>query len=405
MKILHISSAHESTGAGKAVLLTHNSLLNKGYNSRILFLKSSIDVENIIQYGRGNLFYLIFRKLITKLDVLPNLFYLNRKNEIFSAGLFGINLNHNSFFLWADVIHVHWINHGFLTINYLNSIKKPIIWTLRDMWAFTGGCHYSISCNNYKTFCNKCPVLNSNNIFDLSTYLFKNKYNSFQVSKINIVAISDWLKSKALQSKILNNKEIDIIYSGIDTSKFKLLDKSKIRHKLNLTNNDKVILIGANNLNDKYKGLNFIISLLNKINHNVIILTFGKSSINKNDIPQKIYNFNYIEDVTILNELYSCSDIFLSPSIQEAFGKTFVEAQACGLACLCFDDTGPAEIIEHQKTGYVAKYLDLLDLQRGLEFLLTNNLDQDYIRHRTIELFDINISVDKYIKLYKKLHL
>ena len=404
MRILHISSADESTGAGKAVLLTHNSLLKKGYHSRILFLKTSLHDLNITDYDQGSFLKKIYRNFISRFDLLPKLFYFTRKKDLFSPGLFGINLDHNSYFQWADIIHVHWVNHGFLSIKYLNSISKPILWTLRDMWAFTGGCHYSISCDKYQSFCNKCPVLNSDSLFDLSTYIFNTKKNTFVDTNINWVAISFWLKSKALKSNIMQNQNIEIIYSGIDTSIFKLLDKYKIREKLNIGIHENVILIGANNLSDSYKGLNFIKSLLNKTDHNVIILTFGVSSLNQNDIPQRIVNFNYIKDVSILNELYSCSDIFLSPSIQEAFGKTFVEAQACGLPALCFDETGPSEIIEHKKTGYVAKYLDLDDLQRGVEFLLSNKLDREYIRSRTVNLYDIDKCVDDYVRVYNNIY-
>jgi hypothetical protein len=60
-------------------------------------------------------------------------------------------------------------------MDVLPKIRKPIVWTFRDMWPMTGGCHYTLSCNNYKKTCGNCPQLNSNEKHDLSYFSQKKK--------------------------------------------------------------------------------------------------------------------------------------------------------------------------------------------------------------------------------------
>ena len=104
----------------------------------------------------------------------------------------------------------------------------------------------------------------------------------------------------------------------------------------------------------------------------------------------------------ILYRLYNCADIFLAPSIAEAFGKTFAEAQACGLPVVCFNETGPADIIEHLKSGYLAKFKDEKDLLKGLRFCLKTNFNRNYIGQRARKLFDVQQIIKQYITLYQK---
>ena len=122
----------------------------------------------------------------------------------------------------------------------------------------------------------------------------------------------------------------------------------------------------------------------------------------ESEINKKFINFGFIKSVEKLSLLYNSADIFLSPSIAEAFGKTFAEAQSCGLPVVCFDKTGPADIIEHKTTGYIASYKNTSDLAFGVNFCLNNNMDRIDIRKRAVALFDIKISIDKYLKLYNQ---
>ena len=104
-----------------------------------------------------------------------------------------------------------------------------------------------------------------------------------------------------------------------------------------------------------------------------------------------------------MSKLYSAADIFLSTSIAEAFGKTVAEAQSCGLPVVCFNNTGPSEIVEHQKTGFISTFKDEESLELGINYLLQTKLDSIYIRNRAISKFNIDICAKQYFEIYNKL--
>jgi len=71
---------------------------------------------------------------------------------LFSLANTGESLTLNPYVREADVIHLHWINAGFLSLRSLKELLqmgKPIVWTFHDMWPFTGGCHYALDCREY----------------------------------------------------------------------------------------------------------------------------------------------------------------------------------------------------------------------------------------------------------------
>lgn len=402
MNVLHISAATSQSGAGAAALKTHEALLKCGVNSKILFLKGQgSKVPGVSNYA--NVWYRrVVRLAFTHLDSFPLKFYPKRNNQIFSPGIFGISLRNFSLLRWADIIHIHWANHGFIDHKEIIKWNRPIVWTLRDMWAFTGGCHHSFGCERFADTCGMCPVLKSSKLKDLSYYVLKQKQNNNLFKfPIQWVAISSWMKSQALKSKILNKANIEVIYSGIDTLTFNNTYKQKARLALGLPLHDKIVLLGAGNLREEYKGFSYAINSLRNQDSNLLILTFGSGYILEDEIPQRIINLGFIKEDKKLALIYNSADVFLAPSIAEAFGKTFAEAQSCSLPVVCFRDTGPEDIIEHKKTGYLAEYKDQEDLNFGLNFCLKSNFDSNYIRQRSIELFDINNTAKRYKSLYE----
>lgn len=402
MKILHISAANESTGAGKATLLTHKGLLSLGISSKILFLKSNHTDDLIYSYHKFSALIRLKRKIITFLDRMFLFFYPTKTQSYFSPGLIGLNLSKNNLLKWADVIHIHWANHGFVNLKELNKWNKPIVWTLRDMWAFTGGCHYSFSCEKFKSHCGSCPSLDSKKEKDISYYGFKRKIKYLKSSNVKWVAISSWMKDEAIESAILKNKNIKVIYSGVDSSNFICKNKADLRKKYGYNTNDKIVLIGAGNIRSKYKGFDFVLQVLQQANKNIKVITFGSGTFKSNEIPQDFIHFGVVKNEQ-LNELYSVSDLFFGPSIAEAMGKTFLEAQFSGIPVLCFKNTGPEDIVLHKITGYSAKYEELNDLISGFNFCLNNEFDANTIRNRSVELFDIKKVAKDYIDIYTKL--
>ncbi len=401
MKILHISAADESTGAGKAALLTHNALLETGHESKILFLKSNLHSIGVFSYEKSGLISRYYRLLITFLDNIPLKFYPRREATIFSPGIFGLKLRNFSLIKWADVIHIHWANHGFVDIKDLKSWNKPVIWTLRDMWAFTGGCHQAFNCRKFHDNCGYCPELHSKKENDLSRYSHNRKMLYMKGFDIRWVAISTWLRKKANESSLLKNSSVEVIHSGVDSTKFRLLDKVEIRKKLRLPHSAKIILLGAANIRSRYKGFEYAVAGLKGINSDYMVMTFGSETFRESEVPQRVIHFGEINDEQLC-DLYNTSDVFLGPSIAEAMGKTYIESQFCGLPAICFSETGPEDVIVHKESGYVAEFMNVNDLISGLEFCLNTVFNREEIRAKSIEKFDIRKVAELYMETYNK---
>ena len=265
MKILHITAANSTAGAGIACVKLHEALINENVKSRILFLnKQSKNIINTSFYETTKV-RKIKRILLTFADRILLKYYSKRKPEIFSPGLFGIDLSTNEEVKQADIIHLHWINHAFIDIKDLLKLNKPIVWTMHDCWIFTGGCHYFSSCDNFKENCGNCQVLNSDEQKDLSSFVFMRKRKYYPKLNIQFLAISTWMKEQASLGTLLKDESIDVIPSGIDCDIYNLaIEDSLLRKKFNLEIDDTVVLMGAQHLNSPFKGVQLSVDALNK---------------------------------------------------------------------------------------------------------------------------------------------
>jgi glycosyltransferase involved in cell wall biosynthesis len=348
------------------------------------------------------------KNLIRKeIDKTLSTFYRKRERRLFSTGFFGYNVKNHFLYKDADIIHLHWINLGFISIKGLKKIQKPVVWTLRDMWPMTGGCHYSGECDHYKNDCGKCFQLHSNNDLDLSRVVLNYKKHNLPRG-INYVAISDWVKSVAQNSSLLKNEAIRVISNNVDCSMFFPVEKNLAKKILDIKTEKKIILSGANDLNDFYKGFQKYIEALKYLDKNRYFLVFFGSFDPKiaQSLGFEFYNFNMLHDTISLRLIYSAADVFISPSIMDAFGKTIAESMACATPVVCFDATGPKDIVDHKKNGYRAKPFEPEDLAVGINWVLEN---RDYptlcseSRKKVERYFDVKVIARKYDELYKEI--
>lgn len=404
MKILHISAANSSAGAGIACVKLHEALLNENVQSKILFLnKQSIDIVNTSFYENSKL-KKIKRILLTFADRFFLKYYTKKKTEIFSPGLFGINISTNIEVQNADIIHLHWINHAFIDIKDLLKLNKPIVWTMHDCWVFTGGCHYFSSCDNFKEACGRCQVLNSGKHNDLSNYVFERKKKYYPKLNIQFLAISSWMKEQAKLSTLLKNELINVIPSGIDCNVYKLRDTSGLRERLNLKTNDTVVLMGAQHLNSPFKGVQLSVDALNQYHDKKLkIITFGGGEVFLSNPLHEVINFGFVSNAREMANLYTVADLFLCTSVAEGFGMTVAEAQCCGTPAIAFEETGPSDIISHKSTGYLAKFKNVDDVVNGLSYCLNSEFDRKKISIESETKFSIKNCAIKYNSIYKQI--
>jgi glycosyltransferase involved in cell wall biosynthesis len=406
MKILHIISGDLKSGAAKGAYLTHQALLNSGIDSYILtdeYLKK--ENNKIISISK-NLRIRIQLFLLKRFsNYLIKLFYPNKKENIFSTGFDGIDISSDKLFDRFDIINLHWVN-GLINIKFLKNISKPLVWTLRDLWPMTGGCHHAIaSCNKYKKNCGKCPHLNSNNQKDISYKIIRSKKKLYPKKNIKIVGLSKWITNCAKKSSLFKNYDVFTIGNIVNSKEFYPMNNYKAKKQLGLPYNKKIVTIGAENLNDFYKGFDLFLNALKILKINDIhVVTFGNLNAFNSDFH--FYNFGYIKKNSLLRKIYAASDVFVSTSRVESFGKTVAESMACGTPSVIFENTGSEDIITHKCDGYIAKKNDITDIAKGIEWILSNKYKLK-IRERAIKKintkFNSKVIAQKYISLYKNL--
>ncbi len=408
MKILIVNTSDIQGGAARAAYRLHKSLLSQNINSQMLVQSKSSDDFTVLvdnsKISKG------INKLRPTLDSIPVRFYKNRTKTLFSASYFGFsNVVDKINEINPDIVHLHWICGGMIKIEELARIKAPIVWSLHDMWAFTGGCHYDENCGAYESDCGNCQVLGSDKPNDLSRKVFNRKQKSYsKINNITINGLSKWLYECAKSSTLLKDKKHINLPNPIDTNIFKPFDKEKSRELWSLPQDKKLVLFGAMGAtSDPRKGFVELSNAMKKLkNGNIEFVVFGSSKPkNSQDFGFKTHYLGSLADDVSLVTLYSAVDIMIVPSLQENLSNAIMESLSCGTPVVGFDIGGNSDMIEHKKTGYLAKPFDTTDLKDGIEWILNNeNYDElcKKAREKVLKEFDSVVVAKKYVELYKE---
>ena len=382
MRVLIVNTSERTGGAAIAANRLMEALINNGVKAKMLVRDKTTDNPSVVALSKGwkGKFHFILERFVI---LLANKLHKHRLFEV-DAAKTGTGITRYKEFKEADVIHIHWINQGMLSLKGINDIinsGKPIVWTMHDMWPFTGICHYNGTCENYRTFCHKCPVLyGGGSSRDLSFTTFKKKIKILKASNIAFVACSSWLAQTAQNSYILSEHDVKSIPNAINTSLYRPLDKNEARLRCNLPKDKSLILFTAYNTKSTIKGIALLeeaCRILDEQNpqmkEKLGIIAVGKESEMLSErFPFPVYGMNYVKEELKMVDLYNSATVFAIPSLQDNLPNTIVEAMACGIPCVGFNTGGIPQMIEHHNNGYVAKYKDAADFAEGLLWSLTH---------------------------------
>lgn len=408
MKILIVNTSDIVGGAARAAYRLHQALLMQGIDSKMLVQSKKSDDWTVGTVGSGKIQKAI-NMLRPTIESLPTKLY--KTKTLFSPSWLGFNgvvdkINK----LNPDVVHLHWICGGMLKIGDLEKIKAPIVWSLHDMWAFTGGCHYDEYCGKYESECGGCPVLDSHKKNDLSRKTFKIKQKTYQkIKDMTVIGTSNWIADCAKKSTLFRNKKIVSLPNCFDTDLFKKLDADVCKEIFKIPKDKKVILFGAMNpLGDPRKGAKELFKAIDKVEVKDTIFVVAGSSKPENPINIKYPTYFILPlfDEISLPFLYNIADVMIVPSLQENLANSIIESLACGVPVVAFDIGGNGDMIEHKVNGYLAKKSDNDDLKNGIEWVLNNKGYEELsnnARNKALKNFDAKIVPNKYIKLYKNI--
>jgi len=405
VKVLIVNASDLKGGAARAAYRLHLALLNEGVDSHII-AQSKIGSDSRV-HSLQTTKQALFNKFRPILDSIPT-----RKYE--SKSLFSSSWVPSSSFINfindfnPDIVHLHWINDGMIKIEDLEKIKAPIVWSLHDMWPFTGGCHYDESCDAFKKNCGNCVILNSNKQKDLSRKVFNRKVKSYsKIKNLNIIGLSKWLEKCAKDSALFKDKKTHNLPNPINSAVFKPSNKLESRLLWGLPKEKKLILFGAvGATSDERKGFSELSEALRIIDKSDIeFVIFGADEpVNPPDLGCKTHYVGSLHDDISLVTLYSAVDVMIVPSIQENLSNAIMEGMACGRPLVSFDIGGNSDLIEHKINGYLAKPFDTRDLANGIKWVLENKNYSSLCKNARLKIeteFDQKIVGKKYLKLYK----
>lgn len=416
MKILIINTSECIGGAAVAAKRLKSALQKAGEHVLMLVENKQTEEKDVIP-TKTDVVNLVVNKLYFLWERLV-IFICNgfdRKN-LFKVSIAncGINIRKLSFVKEADIIHLHWINQGFLSLGQVGrliKLGKPVVWTMHDMWPCTAICHYSWDCERFHHECGMCPFLNSKKINDLSHHVWKKK-QFLEYSNIQFVAVSTWLAKQAQKSSLLKNSDIKVIPNVIDISVFSRKNRLDARKSFSLPTEKKIILMGAARLDDPIKGFQYLKVALNTIFQNrtdILLVLFGAIKNMEtffNDLVVPYISLGLLTDNNQISGLYSAADVTVVPSLYETFGQTLIEAMACGCPAVSFNYSGQTDIIDHLVNGYLAEYKNPTDLAAGISWVL-NNKDQVSLKEACIkkvhENYTEQVVAKQYIELYREL--
>jgi glycosyltransferase involved in cell wall biosynthesis len=411
MKLLLINKEFFGGGAATACRRLFYALRKKSEKDIAAYVQqleiNTPNVQSLYKKKWAPLFYLAIEKILF-------LFYEKSKAQrfYFSTAAIGNLVHKKKMFKTAEVIHLHWINQGFISLYGLKKIvqlNKPIVWTMHDMWAFTGGCHYSGECTNYLTGCGNCSFLRHPANNDLSAKLSRKKLAILSNANIVFVGCSSWMANVAKTSLILKDSKIVNIPNPIDTDLYKPLEKSSARTYFNLPKEKKIILFGAAKITDTRKGLTFLldaIKILGKKNPNdYLFVTFGRNS-DLPELPIETRFLPYIKNELEIVKLYNAADLLVVPSLEDNLPNTIMESLSCGTPVVAFNAGGIPEMVDHLQNGYLAEYKSADDLVKGIQWAL---FKADYksisanARNKVLKCYSEEVVADRYTTLYKEL--
>ncbi len=375
MKVLLVSHSDVDGGAARAAYRLKDGLRAEGADARMLVAvpdtrdPSVIAPQTKLQQGLA--------VLRTQFDYRSLRRYPKRNKTLFSPAVVREDLAKRVAAERPDVVHVHWVQRGTMRVKTLRDLPRPLVWTLHDMWAFTGGCHYAGDCTRYRERCGACPVLGSTKENDLSRTVWHRKRLAWTGLNPVVVTPSRWMAECARQSALLGDWRIEVIPNGLDLGTFRPHAKRVARDLLGLPQERRLVLFGAMlSTSDPRKGYVHLEAAARRLagtelGRSTELVVFGAfRPLNAPDLGMPCHYVGELHDQVSLALLYAAADAMVVPSTQDNYPNTAAEALACGTPVVAFRVSGLPEMVEHKATGYLAEPFDDADLAAGIAWAI-----------------------------------
>jgi glycosyltransferase involved in cell wall biosynthesis len=415
MRILHFSTYDLFGGAAKASYRLHTALRNAGHSSRMIVREKSSNDEDVLQVATRPVLVNVRRiqRRVSQLrGTLPKyMFNHDREPEIDTRFFFTEGKGS------VDIVCLHWIT-GLLTTRLIHRLHEhyqcPLVWVMMDQEPVTGGCHYSLGCDRFMNQCGRCPQLNSSRVNDRSRIVWNRKSRYIRDLPLTFAVPTSWAAAKVRESSLFREHRVEVVPLAIDIKTFRPFDQSAARDLLHLPQSKQIIFFGATYLEEPRKGMSFLVEALkhmaSRLDHQTadifLVVAGANGSRILAELPFDGKALGDLKDDSNLALAYQAADIFVCPSIEDAGPMMIPEAMLCGTPVVAFNTGGAPDLIETNRSGYLAAYKDSADLGKGIyEVLTAENLPamRADAHERAVKAHSATAVADRHLNLYNSL--
>jgi glycosyltransferase involved in cell wall biosynthesis len=415
MNILQISAAADSGGAAIAMTRLHHALNGQGHRSRIVARLRRAPQPDVltIPEALGAHQSIVHRALDNARMQLDAWFSLP---QVYASTK---RLLNSEVFEQADIVQLHNLHGFYFNYELLPELSKrrPVVWTLHDMWALTGHCAYSYECDRWQTGCFSCPLLRGDGrrlveprptLLDRTALQWQKKQALYQTSRLHIVTPSGWMADQARGSMLGDALSIQSIPNGVDLAVLNPRDQAAARNALGIRQEAKVILFVAAKVIQGRKGLAYLVEALQRLQdrEEIVLLTVGSSGDTRQQFSHyEQIHLGQISDESKLNLAYNAADLYVLPTLADNQPLTVLESLASGTPVVCFDVGGLPEMVRHMETGYLARTQDVPDLAAGIRTILDDGALRAHMRSNcrafAVARYDLEEQARRYVELYE----
>ena len=364
MKVLLISTSECSGGGAIAARRLMEALNKNGVEAKLMVRDKQSGNPSVIKVGNK------LPKFMERLTILSRCGFCRSNLWQTDIANVGISITCTKEFKEADVIHLHWVNQGMLSLDEMGKIMssgKRVVWTLHDEWPYLGVCHYRGDCKEKE--CRKCPLMRGNTPY----YIYTRKRAMYERWHPAFVGCSRWITKEA--QKAMPAEWVEHINNCIPSEMYHSIDMQEARQALALPKDKRLLLFCSQKVTDERKGIKYLVEALQLLKEDDLNLVIVGKDSEKIPLPNgiKVFRFGSVSEQK-MPMLYNAADVFVTPSLQDNLPNTIAEAMSCGTPCVGFNVGGIPEMIDHMKNGYVASYRDATDLAEGIRFVINHDM-------------------------------
>lgn len=400
MKVLQVNCVYNTGSTGNVTADLHHALPKRGIESVVCYGRGGKTDEKHVYKTCGEL-YSKFCHLLTCFDgvMYGKCFFSTHK------------LIHIIKKEKPDIVHLQCINGYFVNIyafvQWLNKHNIKTVLTLHAEFMYTANCGHALECEQWIHGCQHCSRYRRETKsfwFDRTAASWKKMQKAFDgFQNLQIVSVSEWLRSRAERSDILKSFPHRVIYNGIDTTVFKRnANTAAIRKQHGIADSTKVVLHVTASFSSPLKGGKYILELAEKSQGQDVCFVIIGNKDTSISFPANVIDVGRVEDREMLAAYYSMADLSVIASERETFSMPVAESLCCGTPVVGFKAGAPEQIALREYSAFV-EYGDTDALYVAMQQMLCRSFDRERIAENAAERYGSENMVAEYVRLYDEM--